>query len=266
LPEAVQGVVAERDEHGFAQVKGETGYRRELLEGRHEKLGRGEHVLADQADVVGISPANVPREKVVEPAQQQVAAKCEEQRWEGATLTDARSYAEAFMCVAGGCNTTTVAQVQVGHEGPELTRQLQMVEDIQQKVMCKWRESCREVEEDCGRPLGLQTCGPHLPVDLDDVLQHGPARQEPPLSRRDGLSEQRLDSEPDSIRHQPIVRVNDGQRSDFARFIVPDALVLAVDLFRDENHSGFIETRVSRRIGREGRQEGFLALLRGQLQ
>jgi hypothetical protein len=83
-------------------------------------------------------------------------------------------------------------------------------------------EGRRKNEEDCSRPFRLKARRPHVVFDLQDVMQHGSARQEPSLGSRDGLGEQRLDPQADGIGHQPIVGAVKGQWSNLAGLVVTD--------------------------------------------
>ena len=66
-PEIGKGVITQRDEHRLAQVEGQPGDRSKFLEGRRKELGGGEEVLADQADVVRVGPAQVAWQEALKP-------------------------------------------------------------------------------------------------------------------------------------------------------------------------------------------------------
>ncbi len=219
----------------------------------------------DQADVVRVGPAQVAWQEALKPPEQQIPAQREEQRGEGAALPDARSDAEPLVVVARCCNPAPVAEVQVVHESTEVPRELQVGQHVSQEVVRQRRKGGQEVKEDRGGPFGYEAGRAHFSVQLQHVVQHGAARQDTSLGRRDSLGEQRFDTQADRICHQPNVGVDDGERPHFLRLVVPNSLEFTVELLGDKHHRGLVEGGVAGIVHGEGRQKRLPTMLRGEL-
>ncbi len=81
-------------------------------------------------------------------------------------------------------------------------------------------EGSSEVEEDRCRPICPETRKSHLRVNVDQIEEHGTAREATSLTFRDGRREHGLNPQPRRIREQTVVRVDDGQRVNIRRRMV----------------------------------------------